>query len=216
MELILIRHGESESNAGLSTSKDSTLTPLGLDQAARAIPPLTGAGIERLYCSAMQRALQTAAVLGGGLGLRPHVWTQLSEHGLCWAESGLSRSEIVRRFPLAILPPEVDEEGWARHWPGETWEESSARMAGVAAEVRRLAGENNLKRIAMIIHGGSGSLLIGHLMGVAPDAGVRLFDHGNCGITRLDLREDGAIILRSLNDRHHMNGLPDSSREAAG
>lgn len=215
MELILVRHGESESNAGLSPSKDSALTLLGLEQAARAGQALAGAGIERLYCSPMQRALQTGAVLGAALNLRPHAWPELAEQGLCWAESGLPRSEIIRRFPMAVLPPEVDEAGWARHWPGETAVESSVRMAGVAAQLRRLAAESGQHRAAMVIHGGSGSQLIRHLMQVAPEANV-YFDHQNCGITRIVIREDGAVVLAKLNDLSHMAGLPERTAEAAG
>lgn len=209
LDLILIRHGESESNAKLSESRDSPLTPLGVEQVERAAQALQSESIERLYCSPQQRALQTGALLGEALDLRPQVWVALSEHGLSGPEVGLSRSLIMQRFPILDLPPAMDEAGWARHWQQETREELAVRMGQVAAEIRRWVANSECQRVACVIHGASGTALLRHLLSVSPVSDVR-FSHVNCGITRLRLEAE-TVRLLLLNDRRHLVGLPESS-----
>ncbi|HEX6972383.1 MAG TPA: histidine phosphatase family protein [Limnochordia bacterium] len=207
MDLFLVRHGESESNAKISESRDSVLTPLGAQQAERAAEALRAESIERLYCSPQQRALQTAAILCRALGIRPQVWVELSEHGLSGPEVGLPRSVIERRFPDFDLPPSVDEAGWARHWEQESTEELAARMGRVAAEIRNWHAEGVPERAALVIHGGSGTMLLRHLLGISPALDVR-FGHTNCGITRLRFEGETVRVLY-LNDQRHLVGLPE-------
>ena len=68
MELYLIRHGQSTNNRGDARVPDPPLTELGKQQADRTGKALGNLGITRLYCSAMLRAVQTAAIVGGHLG----------------------------------------------------------------------------------------------------------------------------------------------------
>ena len=118
MLLTMVRHGESESNAKLSESKDSRLTELGRMQAARAGERLAreakdaaaGGPIDALYCSPQLRALETAAIIARYLGLRPKVRVDLAEHGFSGPEPGLPRRKILARFPDFELPDEVDED----------------------------------------------------------------------------------------------------------
>lgn len=70
-ELLLIRHGESEANAGISTDPDCALTDLGREQARRLgerlkEPDLSGfAGIISPY----RRTVQTAEIIAAVTGL---------------------------------------------------------------------------------------------------------------------------------------------------
>lgn len=215
MELYLIRHGESESNAKWTDHKDSPLTPLGFEQARRAAEALRDAGIERLYCSPQQRGLQTATVIGELIGLGPIAWPELSERGFGGPEPGLPRSEIVRRFPHVTLPDTVDEAGWARHWNGETEEDLGARMANVAETILQWARSGSVKRVACVIHGASGARMVRTLVGAPVDFPLRV-GHHNCGITRMAFEEDGLVRVRYANDQRHLVGLPgDSRRDAA-
>jgi 2,3-bisphosphoglycerate-dependent phosphoglycerate mutase/probable phosphoglycerate mutase len=102
MEIYLIRHGQSVNNAlGDDLTRrvmDAPLTELGQQQAAHVAQHLAAAdypeaafyhngrprdhyGLTHLYCSAMQRALQTALPIGQALGLMPEVWVDIHEHG---------------------------------------------------------------------------------------------------------------------------------------
>ena len=89
MELYLIRHGQSANNRGDARVTDPPLTELGKQQTDRAGRALRNLGITRLYCSAMLRAVQTAATVGGHLELPPHVFVSLHEWGRgMWEDRG--------------------------------------------------------------------------------------------------------------------------------
>jgi broad specificity phosphatase PhoE len=109
----------------------------------------------------------------------------------------------VRRFPHHILPEDIDEVGWARHWSHETREELYRRVDPVAAEIRKLASVHSDKAIVIVIHGGSGDMLLHHLLHVPLVASVR-FHHDNCAVTLLRFKPDGQIKLVFLNDRQHL------------
>ena len=74
MRLILVRHGESHSNAAadrvaLPEAEGDRLTDRGRRQAAEAAGALTELGATRLIASTMRRAGETAAILSERLGL---------------------------------------------------------------------------------------------------------------------------------------------------
>lgn len=173
-----------------------------------------GHGITRLYTSAMQRALQTAQAIGRALGLRPEVWVEVHEHGGMWLDHGepvgvvgypgMSRSEIAARFPEAILPPEITEEGWYDPTQGyETWEQAAGRAERVAAQLRARVPSD--EHIAIISHGGFSHLLLRVLLHVMPEGDV-FFHHDNTGITRLRFYENEQVSLRYLNRVSHLPG----------
>ena len=76
MELYLIRHGQSTNNRGDARIPETPLTEIGKQQADRTGRTLRDLGITRLYCSAMLRAVQTAAIVGEHLELAPHVLSE--------------------------------------------------------------------------------------------------------------------------------------------
>ena len=162
MELFIIRHAQSTNNALLDQATrvvDPPLTEIGLRQAdlvaqhlARGVDHETaaiegqgadtpsGMGIERLYCSAMIRALQTATAIGRALDLKPHVWVDIHEEGGMWLDhgpsegirghAGMTRGEIARRFPDCVLPDdEITEQGWWRYAQEERAPFLAARRA---------------------------------------------------------------------------------------
>src|ERR1700712_975472 len=104
MELFIIRHGQSANNVLDDDTKrtiDPLLTDLGKQQAEKLAQFLStnrdiefnagsgfsggeqaqNFGITHLYCSAMHRALQTAAPIAQALGLHPEVWLDVHEQG---------------------------------------------------------------------------------------------------------------------------------------
>lgn len=77
MRVLLIRHGESVSNADakvtLPTEQGDRLTERGLEQARAAGRALADQGITDLISSPMGRALQTAEAIGEQLRLAPQI-----------------------------------------------------------------------------------------------------------------------------------------------
>jgi len=100
MIFYLVRHGEIESNikkvyAGWS---EEELTEKGVLQAEEAGKSLRDKEIDRLYCSPLKRAVQTAEIIGGIIGKEPIPDANFKEIKLGpWV--GLSEDEVARRFP---------------------------------------------------------------------------------------------------------------------
>jgi len=82
MRLILIRHGQTDSNVQhlLDTqAPGAPLNELGLQQARDLVERIADEPIEALYTSHLTRAKQTAEPLAGKLGLTPTVLEGLAE-----------------------------------------------------------------------------------------------------------------------------------------
>lgn len=228
-ELYLIRHGQSGNNAlgdqNLRTA-DPGLTRTGHAQAKCVAEYLVretdktdlrdcvvvdgGHGIQRLYCSAMLRTLQTTEPIAAASGLRPEVWLDVHEEGGIWlnhqdgrgpiGHAGLTGCEIEADFPGFELPEGITEDGW---WdrPFETREDLVARAARVAVEVRhRIVGKE--ERVAIVSHGTFLSLLIQHVLFGRHVPDMRFSNH-NTGISRLDF-DEGYVMLRYLNRIDHL------------
>ena len=229
-QLYLIRHGQSANNALVGESPrtaDPGLTRVGTAQAGTVAAHmrhdldktdvrdgLDGErcyGIERLYCSPMLRALQTARPIGAELGLAPEVWVDLHEAGGVWLDrgdgrgrvghGGLTRSEMQVRFAGFSLRDDVTDDGW---WDGtfEARGELVARAGRVADEIRdMLSGAE--ERIALVSHGTFLSLLVQHLLFGRHLPRSRFSSH-NTGISRLDF-SDGRCMVRYLNRVDHLS-----------
>jgi len=206
MEIIFIRHGESEGNSGQSHLWDSALSTIGRQQAERAAEAVRRRGIERIYCSPMNRAAHTGSLIGRALSCPVEAWVELAEHGLCWEEKGLSRSQLAEKYPNVELSEEIDEEGWARHWVAESREEQAERMHRVAQRLLGMAEAKLYRTAACVIHGKSGTELLKHLLGIDSKHEV-YFHHLNCGITRLYIQENGIVNLLAMNETGHLKGL---------
>jgi broad specificity phosphatase PhoE len=70
-ELLLIRHGQSEANVGLSTDPDCGLSPAGHEQAVALAGRLVGYDLRGFtgVCSPYRRAVQTARIIADATGL---------------------------------------------------------------------------------------------------------------------------------------------------
>jgi probable phosphoglycerate mutase len=103
------RHGETALNAEerVCGAVDLPLTDNGLAQAHELADLLADKGIERIYCSDMARARQTAAVVGERLGVTPVADARLRE--MCFgalegcprddAEFNRRKQVFAERFP---------------------------------------------------------------------------------------------------------------------
>ena len=231
MQLFIIRHGQSANNVIEHQSQrhqDPLLTPLGEQQAAVLAAFLARGGhlspsarqeerpfLDQLYCSPMRRALQTARPCGQSLGLVPEVWVDLHEIGGIYLDhgedvgtvgySGQTRRQIQEEFPGYDLPAEIGQEGWWNR-PMEAAHAGQGRAVSVAWALRRRAGED--RRIGLVSHGDFTDALLKALWGRLPGEAL-YWEHGNTGITCLDLSADGRQLVRYVNCMAH---LPDGMR----
>ena len=215
--LYLIRHGQSENNAFAAEARadvaeepprtaEPKLTATGYEQAKCVASHLAreadktdlrdgtvvegGHGIQRLYTSAMLRALETTQPIATALGLTPEIWLDVHEEGGIWLDEGDGRG--------AVGHPGLT--GWWNR-PFERRAELVSRAARVAADVRRRVQEWE-DRVAIVSHGTFISLLVQHLLlgQYVPD--IRFSNH-NTGVSRLDFDRD-SVMLRYLNRIEHM------------
>jgi broad specificity phosphatase PhoE len=107
MKLYFVRHGESEANLLNEFSNGLNkhgLTGKGRQQADMLARSLRGAGISRIYTSPILRALQTAEILAGDLGLAYTV------------------TEALREYDVGVLEGRSDAASWELFWQvSESW-----------------------------------------------------------------------------------------------
>ena len=227
MDLFLIRHGESANNALTDISQrvaDPELTAKGRVQAERVAAYLAEGlhlapaereedrpFFDRLYCSAMIRALHTAQAIGQAMESAPEIWVATHEMGGIYLDHGgergtvgypgLTRAKIAARFPTSIPSAEVGEDGW---WDAgmETEEQAQRRAINVAADLLARAGEKT--RIGLVTHGGFISLLLSALDNQTIDDSY--YGHDNTGITRIALAPGSTTVVKYVNRTEH---LPD-------
>ncbi len=227
MDLFLIRHGESANNALTDISQrvaDPELTAKGRVQAERVAAYLAEGlhlapaerqedrpFFDRLYCSAMIRALHTAQAIGQAMESKSEIWVATHEMGGIYLDHGgergtvgypgLTRAEIATRFPTSVASAEVGEDGW---WDAgmETEEQAQRRAMDVAADLLARAGEKT--RIGLVTHGGFISLLLSALDNQTIDDDY--YGHENTAITRVALAPGGTTVVKYVNRTEH---LPD-------
>ena len=227
MDLFLIRHGESTNNVLTDVSQrvaDPELTAKGRVQAERVAAYLAEGlhlapaereedrpFFDRLYCSAMIRALHTAQAIEQAMESKSEIWVAIHEMGGIYLDHGgergtvgypgLTRAEIAARFPTSVAPAEVGEDGW---WDAgmETDEQAQRRAMNVAADLLARAGEET--RVGLVTHGGFISLLLSALdnQGIDDDS---YYGHDNTAITRIALAP-GDTVIKYINRTEH---LPD-------
>jgi broad specificity phosphatase PhoE len=224
MEIFLIRHGQSSNNALVDSTlrvEDPLLTAAGEQQAQYTALHLAAGRhlhstvrhaarpvLDRLYCSAMIRAMQTARPIGEALGVRPEVWIDIHEIGGIFLDhgerkigySGQTRSQLAQRFPGYVLPSQLSEHGWWNRDFEET-QQGYIRAAEVAQALRRRAAED--VRIGLVSHGDFLSALLQALGDQLPGEGV-YYEHRNTGITHIDLTPERSRV-RYLNRVDHLD-----------
>jgi 2,3-bisphosphoglycerate-dependent phosphoglycerate mutase len=100
MQLLFVRHGESEANILREISTRGwkhPLTPLGREQADRLVTTLAGYPIDRIYSSPVMRALQTAGILAEARGLTFEI------------------TEALREYDLGVLEGRSDVDAWNQY-----------------------------------------------------------------------------------------------------
>jgi broad specificity phosphatase PhoE len=150
-EVLFIRHGETYGNLEdrWQGQQDGALTEEGRSQAKAAVGGLPE--LDALYTSRLGRAVETAEIIGSGLGLTPIVVDGVEE--LAFGDwENLTTDEIRATDPDGAHRFFDLGEDISRGGNGETWAALKARVAGAA---RDLASRHNRQRIGVVSHGGA-------------------------------------------------------------
>lgn len=205
--VVLIRHGESASNAGGWLSGQEScggLTDLGIAQAQALRDRLAGdPGLrpDAVLVSTMPRAVQTAEIIAEPIGIDPEQHAELMERTSGEAE-GLTIAEYTERYGK---PPWTD---W--HNPlspgGESGDEFSNR---VVMATDRVVAEHRGRTVWVVCHGGvimvsavrrwpTGAVDLLHIPAVSPM---------NTSINEWHVDADGGWRLARYNDHTHLVGV---------
>ncbi len=145
MQIYLVRHGETASNAArVVQTPDTPLSERGVEQAALLAERLAGDGVGTIICSTLLRTTMTAERVSADSGVPVTLRADLQERnygdirGMPYAELGVS-----------ILDPDFEPPG------GETWREFHQRVDGVWRYLAKVAGElpADAGNLVVVTHG---------------------------------------------------------------
>ena len=149
MKIYVVRHGESEANLQERHAgwMPVPLSPLGRQQAEAARNTLAGIHFDRVYCSDLRRARQTAEI---ALPAYEPVFTpQLRE--ICVGKlEGMTYKACEEQYGADFLDAEARQD-YSR-MGGETGEEMRSRIHGF---LRELEEHSELKQVAIFGHEGT-------------------------------------------------------------
>ena len=198
MTLIVVRHAQSTGNArGIFTGGlDLSLTDLGRRQAQALADRLASQPIAAVYASNLERARETARPTAERFGLPITTLDALREAGLGEAE-GLTWPQVLGRWTLGVGTR------WADAITGaEPGDEVRARVTTGLEELM----ERHRDEVALCVsHAGTITHAFQHVLGLAPDQGVRLSIQ-HAALSVIEWSERGHV-LAVLNDRCHLDDL---------
>lgn len=187
MKLLLVRHGQTQSNVDHmidTVVPGPPLTELGREQAAALPEALHGHAIDALFVSTQLRAQQTIAPLAAAIRLEAAVRDGLREVTAGDYE-GATDTESVQAFvhtELAWVTGDLD-----RRMPGgETGAETLGRFDAVVRE----AWETGAATVAMVSHGSM----------IRTSSGARASNIDVELVTAHPLRNTGVVVLEGSPD----------------
>jgi broad specificity phosphatase PhoE len=189
--LILLRHGQTDYNVTgrMQGHLDSVLTSVGHEQAAAAAPVLAALEPDRVVSSDLQRAVDTAEVVGAACGLAVKFDARLRETHLGeW--QGHTVAEIDGEYPGAIAAWRSDP-AWAPPG-GESRVAVVARSRPVVDELDAEFADSDeaSSTVLLVAHGGLIAGLVTGLMDLPTEVWPSFGGLGNCRWAVLARRAD--------------------------
>ncbi|KAA0094625.1 histidine phosphatase family protein [Mycolicibacterium sp. P1-18] len=203
--LVLLRHGQTEYNAGnrMQGQLDTDLSTLGREQAAAAAEVLAKRDPLAIVSSDLRRALDTATALAELSGLPVSVDTRLRETHLGdW--QGLTHLEVDGVAPGARLAWR-DDARWAPHG-GESRVDVAERSMPVVDELLTGleewgAGDASDRPVVLVAHGGLIAALTAALLNLPVDNWPVLGGMGNASWVQLSGHSDDDAAPRDVRWR---------------
>jgi len=187
--LLVARHCEAEYETDLCSDQGGSLTALGRKQARGLGESLRAERVARVWCSPLSRAVQTAEIAAGTLGVDVVVREDLREYGV-GALAGTPAHD--KEYFEGVFRRWVDGDPDAAIAGGERIDDLVARVQAVLEEI---ADEHRGEAALVVGHGGSMLATLPQLAGLPRSRGwgVTL---PNCGVIGLDADADGWRITR--------------------
>jgi broad specificity phosphatase PhoE len=186
LSITLVRHGESTWNElGLVQGHDNSaqLTARGREQAQAAAESLRELGFQALVASDLDRARETAEIVGSVLGLEVTTDPLLRERGF----------GVVEGHPISELTPSMSGIEHAIMVDAETSAPGGETFRDVVARaelfVKRMLDERPRERVLVVTHGGTIRALRASVSDQALE-GSPWYVVGNCSVWPLNPKDD--------------------------
>ncbi len=198
-EIIFLRHGETEWNkmSRYQGSLNIGLNEKGREQARQAASLLETRKIDLIVSSDLDRARDTASVVGERIGLDVHPRQDLREmdfgiwEGKDYPTIQKESPEAYQKWmedPVKNPPPE-----------GESLVDFKERVVGACQEILRRGEEN----ILIVCHGGVIMAYLAHILGMDL-RNYRRLRVSNAGISRVSYY-DSQAVLNTFNCTTHLS-----------
>jgi broad specificity phosphatase PhoE len=197
---ILLRHGDTHMSPEhrFSGLRDLPLSADGTRQAQAAACRLAGgAPIDAVVSSPLRRAVATAAIAAGELGLTTVIDDDLRETDFGDWE-GLTLAEIQQRWPAAAAAWRRDPE---QAPPGGESFTDTAHRVNRACD--RLLRDHDGKTVLVVSHITPMKILLCRALGVPLDAVYRLYLGSAC-INEIRWHDRGFATVHRVNDTSHL------------
>lgn len=200
-ELFLIRHGRQSSKL---CNVDVSLDEVGKRQAELLAERLTGYGIERLYCSGLKRAVETAEILGKRLHLVPEVVTEFREIDF-GTMTGKEDAVILREY--AKFREERAMQTSDLPYPGG--ENGKDVVERVLPQIEKICRKPQDK-VAIVAHGGVIRAICANLLETDLKNKLKFaIDLENTSISQITYDEERRLYyLERFNDFAHLEKEP--------
>lgn len=220
MEIIFIRHGEPGWSVDGWSQPDPHLTERGHLQAELSAERLSIAErpVNEIIVSPALRAQETAAPIATRLGLSPVTLDDVVE--IKMPDWSGQLEETVQGIFMDAKHRSPDE-WWDGIPGGETFRDFHTRVTGAfdallaargivrdpeRAHLWKVADEE--RRVAIVAHGGTNAVAIGHLLGVDPTPWewerFILYHASFARVRAIPLAGGHVFSLRTFNDREHL------------
>lgn len=188
MELMLIRHAEPIRIVDADGPANPPLHDRGYRQAAALTEYLADEEIDAIFCSPLQRALETAAPLAAAHGHDLIIDDELAE----WDR------ESTSYIPIEELRATGDQR-WAAMVEGSFRDEIDpvAFIEGVVGAVERVISAHPGGRVLVVCHGGVINAYIGHILGIERPL---WFEPRYASIHRVAASRNGVRSIVTLNE----------------
>jgi alpha-ribazole phosphatase len=195
LELILIRHGETDSNRrGTYLGwTDVHLNEEGIRQAYIAREKLKNEKPDAIYCSPLERTKRTAQIINENYGIEIKYVEDLKER--CFgAWEDLTHKEILERYPQEYELWIKDHVNYCVEG-GESTIQAYNRVTGF---FEKLIKDNSNGTFIIVTHLGCIRKVISYLLGMDL-AGSWRFRVDNCSITRIIVNEEKYAYMTLMN-----------------